>query len=185
MVDAKTIAPNAPLEEGHVTFQGMVRGTKGGYDVRGVIIDDDILPKALATAPEAKTQDRDWLLGTVVKITGVLHKHSAPPQEPGEPAIQMRSGTWFDLEKLETVVVVKAAEMIAGPLVRSKGFFSVGSHLVSESDVAWALSPQGGKEGDRVRFYGQSRTVDCEPNAQCLIEGSLPLFDVARAERVR
>jgi hypothetical protein len=183
--DAKEIANGAPLEAGHIVFQGMVRPTKGGYDVRGVIVEGDQLPKALANAPGADAKYAEWFLGAIVRITGQVKKHEAAPPSPDGIVMQTRSGTWFEVEKIDSASVVKPAEMIAGHLVRSKGFFSVGEHLVSSQDVAWSLGPQGGQEGDRVRFYGQSRTVICEPNAQCLLEGSLPLFDVGRAERVR
>jgi hypothetical protein len=74
--------------------------------------------------------------------------------------------------------------MIEGTLARSKGFFSLAGRLIIRDDLAWSLAPSGGREGDRVRLYGQPRTVVCEPGAQCLIEGSLPLFDVGRAERL-
>jgi hypothetical protein len=185
MTNAKEIAPNAPLENGHVTFQGMVRPTKGGYDVRGVIVGDGTLPKALAHARGAAEKNSDWFLGAIVRLTGQLVKHEAPPPSKDGLVMQMRSGTWFDLERLEAASVVKPAEMIEGTLHRSKGFFSVGGRLVTAEDVAWSLGPKGSATGEDVRLFGQSRTVVCEPNAQCLLEGSLPLFDVGRAERLR
>lgn len=183
MTNTKEIAPDAPLESGHVTFQGMVRPTKGGYDVRGVVMEDDALPKALMSARGADEKNSEWFLGAIVRITGQLQKHEAPPPSPDGVVMQMRSGTWFQLERLEVASVVKPAEMIEGTLNRSKGFFAVGGHLVTADDVAWSLGPQRPAEGEKVRFFGQSRTVVCEPNAQCLIGGSLPLFDVGRAER--
>ena len=43
----------------------------------------------------------------------------------------------------------------------------------------------GPTAGDRVRLYGQPRTYVCPPDAQCLIGGSIPIFDIGRAERMR
>lgn len=184
MPDAKEIPPNEPLEEGHMVFQGMVRPTKGGYEVRGVIIDDARLSNALAHAPEARNARGEWFLGAVVRITGELEKHEAKAVDENGVVMQMRSGTWFELERLEEALVVAPAEIIEGTLTRSKGFFAVGNKLISEADVAWSLGSMESHEGDRVRLYGQSRTEHCEPNAQCLIQGSLPLFDVGHAERL-
>jgi len=184
MSDAQELAPTASLEAGHVTFQGMVRPTKGGYEVHGAIVEDDLLPNALAHARSAEAKNSEWFLGAIVRITGIVRKHEAPSKSDDGIVMQMRSGSWFEVERIESASVVKPAEMLEGTLQRSKGFFAVGGRLVSSEDVAWSLGPQGGKEGDKVRFYGQSRTVVCEPNAQCLIEGSLPLFDVGRAERL-
>ncbi len=184
MFDAKEIAPDAPLETGHLAFQGMVRPTKGGYDVRGVIVGDDRLPKALAKSRPADEKQTEWFLGAIVRITGQLQKHDVAPPSPDGIVMQQRAGTWFELERIDSASIVEPAEMIEGELKQSKGFFALAEHLVSSADVEWSLGPQGGQVGDRVRFYGQSRTVVCAPNAQCLLEGSLPLFDVGRAERV-
>ncbi len=184
MSDAKEIPPNEPLAEGHVVFQGMVRPTKGGFEIRGVIVDDDMLPKALAHVPEARLGERDWFLGAIVRITGQLKKHEAKNVDENGVIMQMRAGTWFSLERLEDAQLMAPAEIVEGQLKRSKGFFSVGDKLISQDDVAWSLGTQEDREGERVRLYGQSRTVYCEPNAQCLIQGSLPLFDVGRAERL-
>ena len=98
--------------------------------------------------------------------------------------MQTRSGSWFQVVRVNAAEVVKPAEIIEGTLARSKGFFTVGGRLLRRDDLAWALSPTGGQEGVRVRVYGQSRTVVCGPEEQCLIEGSLPLFDVGRAVRL-
>jgi len=160
----------------------MVRGTKGGYDVRGVILDDDALPKALAGAQGSDPKDPDWLLGAMVRVKAELRKVTSTPPE-GE-IVQMRIGTWWNAIRVESAQVVKPAEVIEGALARSKGFFALQGRLISSDDLAWSLAPNGGREGDRVRLYGQSRTVVCGPDEQCLIEGSLPLFDVGRAIRL-
>jgi hypothetical protein len=178
-------AADTPLKAGHVVFQGMVRPTKAGYDVRGVVIEGDLLPKALANAPGADAKNTDWFLGAIVRIDGELRKHEAHPKKDDGIIVQMRSGAWDEVVRIDSATVVKPAEVIEGSLKRSKGFFSVGGRLVTPDDLAWSLAPDGGREGDQVRLFGQPRTVVCEPNAQCLIEGSLPLFDVGRAERVR
>lgn len=182
--DLKEIAANEPLEAGHVAFQGMVRPTKDGYEVRGAILGDDALAKALAGAPGAGT-DPEWFLGAIVRVTGVVRQHGASPASEADGVMQTRSGSWYGVERLESASVIKPAEVIQGKLERSKGFFAIAGHLVTRDDVAWSLGPQGANEGDRVRLHGQSRTVVCEPDAQCLLEGSLPMFDVGRAERLR
>lgn len=184
MPDITEIAPDQPLRAGHVAFQGMVRPTKGGYEVRGAILDDDALPKALADAPGASSKDPEWFLGAVVRVACVVREHSAEPTSDDGLVQQTRAGQWLEVERIESASVVEPAEVVEGTLARSKGFFAVGRHLVSQDDIAWSLGPQGAKEGDRVRLHGQPRTVVCEPDAQCLIDGSLPLFDVGRAERL-
>lgn len=184
MSDAHEIGPDKPLAAGRVIFRGMVRPTKGGYEVHGAIIEDDLLPKALANAPAVDAKISEWFLGAVVRITGTVRKHDPAPAMEDGIVMQTRSGSWFEVERIEEASVVKPAEKIEGTIERSKGFFAVAGHLISSEDVGWSLGPQGGKAGDKVRFFGQSRTVVCEPNAQCLIEGSLPLFDVGRAERL-
>jgi hypothetical protein len=172
------ITDDAPLVEGHVVFRGMVRPTKGGYEVRGAIVDGSLFRKALVGAP-------DDVLGAVVRIEGELQKHAAvPAQGPGGEFVQTRQGPWFEVTRVDSATVVAPAQTIEGTLGRSKGFFTLAGRLISREDVAWSLAPEGGHEGDRVRLYGQPRTVVCEPQAQCLIEGSLPLFDVGRAERL-
>ena len=90
----------------------------------------------------------------------------------------------MEVQRLVSVDVVAEAEVIEGPLGRSKGMYTVAGRLVSPSDVNWSLSPRGVKQGDRVRLFGQSRTVVCEPEAQCLSTGSLPMFDVGRGEKL-
>jgi hypothetical protein len=182
---AKEPAADKPLIPGHVVFSGMVRPTKGGYEVHGVIIDDGALKKALAATPGRDAKDADWFLGAVLRLEGELRGETAPPAPvPGEPILQQRSGPSLQLMRIDVATIVKPAEVIEGTLARSKGFFALAGHLLGRHDLAWSLAPQGGREGDRVRLYGQSRTVVCEPNAQCLIGGSLPLFDIGRAERL-
>ncbi len=185
MTNPKEIESDGPLEAGHVTFEGMVRPTKGGYEVRGVIVSDEVLPKALERAPGRDAKNADWFLGAIVRITGQLRKQESPPPSKDGLAVQTRSGTWFELERFETASLVKPAEVIEGTLGRSKGLFTVAGRLISAEDVAWSLGPKGAESGDEVRFFGQAHTVVCEPNTQCLISGSLPLFDVGRAERLR
>ena len=166
-------------------FRGMVRPTKGGYEVRGAIVDDSVLRKALAGAPGNDPQNADWFVGAVVQIEGELHKHAAPTKEKGDgPVAQMRGGSWLQVTRVDSATIVAPAEVIEGTLGRSKGFFTLAGRLIRHDDLEWSLAPEGGREGDRVRLHGQPRTVVCEPNAQCLIGGSLPLFDVGRAERL-
>jgi hypothetical protein len=179
------VSEDAPLEQGHAIFRGMIRPTKGGYEVRGAIVDDSALRKALASAPGSDPKNADWFLGAMVRIEGELQKHEAPAaQRQDEPAAQMRSGPWIEVTRIDAATIVEPAKVIEGKLSRSKGFFALSGRLVTPADLDWSLAPEGGREGDRVRLYGQPRTVVCEPNAQCLIQGSLPLFDVGRAERL-
>ncbi|UQA58686.1 hypothetical protein [Polyangium aurulentum] len=176
----------APLEEGHVVFRGMVRPTKGGYEVRGAIVDESMLRKALAGSPRNDPQNADWFLGAMVQIEGELQKHAAPTEKKEDgPVAQTRGGSWLQVTRVDSATIVAPAEVIEGTLGRSKGFFTLAGRLISHHDLEWALAPEGGREGDRVRLFGQPRTVVCEPpHVQCLIGGSLPLFDVGRAERL-
>ncbi|MDI1484478.1 hypothetical protein QHF84_48225 [Polyangium sp. y55x31] len=164
---------------------GMVRPTKGGYMVGNVVVDGDLLQKALADAPGKDPNTADWFLGAVVRIEGELHEHGASPaKSPDGLVLQMRSGPYTEATRIDAAAIEKPAVKIEGTLARSKGLFSLAGHLITKEDLDWSLAPNGGRAGDRVRLYGQPRTVVCEPNTQCLIEGSLPLFDVARAERL-
>jgi hypothetical protein len=183
----KELSDDTPLREGHIVFRGMVRPTKGGYQVRDVILDDGVdgvLQKALVGAPGGDSQNTSWFLGAVVRIEGELREHKASAEQKRDVMMQVRGGSWFYVTRLDSAAIVKPAEAIEGTLSNSKGFFALAGRLISREDIAWSLAPNGGLQGDRVRLYGQSRTVVCEPNAQCLIEGSLPLFDVGRAERL-
>jgi hypothetical protein len=77
----KDVSAEAPPAEGRAAFEGMVRPTKGGYEVRGVIVDDSALRKALAGAPGSDPKNPDWFLGAVVHVEGEVHKHEAPPEQ--------------------------------------------------------------------------------------------------------
>ena len=97
--------------------------------------------------------------------------------------IQQHRCSVFVPHSIESITIVKPAETIEGTLSRSKGLFAVGDRLVTSEDLGWSL--RDAKTGDRVRLYGQPRTYVCPPDAQCLIGGSIPLFDIGRAERMR
>ena len=196
---APRAAPSAapPEEDGELragrrTFRGMVRPTKGGYEVRGVIFEDGALPDALAkSVMDGIPSDPQWFLGSVVRVTAeiVADEYEADaPDQVGKPrglVEQRRSGTWLTAKTIERVELVARAETVEGVLSRSKGFFEVGKYLVRRDDVAWSLAGSGGgKEGERVRLWGQPRIVRCHPDAQCLEGGSLPIFDVGRAEKL-
>lgn len=181
---AKEPSPETPLVPGRVVFSGMIRPTKGGYEVRGVILEHNALHHALADAPGRDAKNADWFLGAVVRIEGELRNDEAREAAPGQPIVQQRIGPSLSLTRIDVATIVKPAEVIEGTLARSKGFFSIAGRLVGRNDLAWSLAPEGGRDGERLRLYGQSRTVVCEPNAQCLTEGSLPLFDIGRAERL-
>lgn len=165
------------LEEGHVSWEGMVAPTKGGYDVRGVTLDGEALPRLLGPLEGGA----DGILGAIVRVTGHLERAGADAtNQEGGVAVQSRAGTWFVLTRLERVELVASAQMIEGVLGRSKGLYSVGARLVTPKDLAWSLRDV--EVGTRVRLWGQPRTYVCQPHEQCLIEGSIPMFDVGRAE---
>lgn len=162
----------------------MLRPTKGGLKLRGVTFSLEALSQALASAGQSAVSYDD-LLGDRVSVVAELEQvGGAAKREPERAAVQRRSGVCFVARELVSATLEAEAEQIEGVVARSKGFFSVSQHLVSRDDLNWALP--GGKDaaGERVRLWGQPRTVHCHPEAQCLLGGSLPMFDVARAERV-
>lgn len=184
-----TVDSSPPSDEEPVTgVVGMVRPTKDGYFVGDVVVDNDMLSGALATDPARKAKDPDWFLGAVVRVEADVQHHEVPAaaaQDPETGAVaQTRMGSWKRAAYVKSAKVIVPAAVIEGTIGRSKGFFVVAGRLVDRADLAWALAPDGGQEGVRVRLYGQFRTQHCEPDAQCLIEGSLPLFDVGRAVRL-
>jgi len=185
--------PNAgPAEEegelraGRRTFRGMVRPTKGGYEVRGVIVDGQSLTEALArSAIDGIPSNPQWFLGAEVRITAELIAHEDAPRPPGGLAEQRQEGSWLGAPRVELAELVARAEVVEGELLRSKGFFQVGPYLVNREDLRWSLSASGGgKDGERVRLWGQPRIVHCAPGSQCLRGGSLPIFAVGRAEKL-
>ncbi|MBK8212792.1 MAG: hypothetical protein IPK71_03505 [Myxococcales bacterium] len=176
----REIADEEPLAEGRVVFEGMARPTKGGVSVRGVTLDEADVSRLLQANGRG---DAEAHLGARLRVVAVLEKVESSPQKPGEPVMQMRVGTFFAPRAVEAITVVRAAEVLEGVLSRSKGMFAVGDRLVTSEDLGWSL--RDAKTGDRVRLYGQPRTYVCPPDAQCLIGGSIPLFDIGRAERMR
>lgn len=186
-------APPPPEEEGELTagrrtFSGMVRPRKGGYEVRGVLIEDAALPDALAkSVMDGIPSDSEWFLGAVVRLTAeiVAHEDEVDVPSKGGLAEQKSAGRELTTRKIETVELVARAEMVEGVLQRSKGFFELGKYLVNRQDLGWALAGSGGgKEGDRVRLWGQPSIVHCKPEQQCLEGGSLPIFAIGRAEKL-
>ena len=175
------VADDAPLRAGRVQFEGMVRPTKGGLDVRGVTVALEALEAALANGGGKRTS-YDELLGSRVRLAAELVREDEDEPGPDALHVQSRSGTWFRVVTIQRAEVVTPAQLIEGELSRSKGFFALAGHLITRDDLRWALVGSDDLAGRRVRLWGQPRTVRCEPNAQCLIEGSLPLFDVGRAE---
>lgn len=179
----RDLGADAPLEAGAVRWEGMVLPTKGGYSVRGVTLDGGLfVDKLNASALDSLPSDPEWFLGAVVRVSGELRQVSDEASRDGGLAVQTRAGTWFVADQVHTIELVRRALQIEGVLARSKGLWSVDRYLVNHRDLEWALvSGGGGKAGARVRLWGQPRTVVCDPRAQCLEGGSLPLFDVARA----
>ncbi len=183
----RVLGAEAPLEGGYVQFEGMVRPSKGGYEVRGITLDGGQLSEGFAGHTPAHP-DIDWLLGARVRVTANLVREGSDEESPvqGGLAVQGRRGAWLRVTRVDRVELVTEAATIEGVLAASKGMFSVAGHLVTRDDLGWSLLGKGDKlEGLRVRLWGQPRTVICEPNAQCLTTGSLPMFDIGRAEIVK
>ncbi len=181
MAGTEAIPANVPLRAGRVRFEGMVRPTKGGFDVRGVTLDHGRLLDALSTGGGARRTE-DSVLGALLAIEAELVRE-ADARSDGSLRLQSRGGEHFRVEELAKVEVLAEPATVEGKLERSKGYFSIASHLVSADDLRWSLVELNGNfEGKRVRLWGQPRTEHCAPNAQCLTSGSLPMFDVGRAE---
>ncbi|MEZ4439445.1 MAG: hypothetical protein R3B72_10170 [Polyangiaceae bacterium] len=181
----KTSAPlrlgdDEPLREGLVEMTGMVRPTKGGLDVRGVTFALETLTAALP--PGSDEPGYDELIGAKLRVVAELHARHAASND-GDVAIQSRAGDWFEARRLVEASILAPAATLEGRVGRSKGFYAVGDRLVSREDLAWSLRGVD-PVGKRVRLRGQPHTHVCPPQAQCLISGELPLFDVADAELV-
>ncbi len=179
----KKLEDESPLEIGDVVFEGMVRPTKGGFDVRSVTLDEPLVRRWMTQAVDGTPTDPDWLLGARVRVTATLRAHDEPATSKGGLAVQSRQGTFFLVARLDSIELVKNAETLEGTLARSRGFFALADHLIATDALEWSLAPRGGHIGDHVRLRGQSRVAQCT-TPQCLLGGSLPLFDVARAERL-
>jgi hypothetical protein len=132
--------------------------------------------------PGATLHDR---VGSKLRVVCTVTRQEAPPEVyvPGEVVEQRRSGSWLTCDELERAQIVAPPQVIEGELGRSKGFFTLAGRLVSSSDLRHLLRGEV-QAGERVRLHGQARDYVCGPQEQCLIGGSLPLFDVARAERL-
>ena len=173
------VSADEPLREGLVELEGIVRPTKGGLDVRGVTFSLEALQRAL----NDDSMSHGDLLGTKLRVVAELEAHESHPRAPGEPAIQTRGGRWFEPRELHAATIVAPAVMIEGEVSPSKGLLSVGEHMVTRADLSWSLVGVD-PIGKRVRLWGQPRVHVCHPQAQCLVGGKIPMFDVARAELV-
>ncbi len=183
--NAVDIADGEAIPAGRVSFTGMVTPVKDGFSVRGVVV-PDALREALRDAHDGVPEDPGWFLGANVKLTGTVVSHDDGPRG-GRGAVveQGHEGRWLAMSEVEGAELVAMPVVVEGTLSRSKGLFQIGEYLVTKADLAWSLvSTGGGKEGDRVRLYGQPRTYRCDPREQCLSGGSIPMFDVGRAEKL-
>lgn len=184
---AVDLADDTPVREGYVSFSGMVLPVKGGYEVRGVVFSELFAQRLTDSSVDGKPADPDWFLGAIVRVTAELASAQTPMPltHDRELAVQTSSGSSLRVVRLDTVELVENASTIEGTLTRSKGLFQVDRYLVRESDLDWSLVGSGGpKEGMRVKLWGQPRIIRCKPGAQCLTTGSLPMFRVARAQRL-
>ena len=163
----------------------MVVPTKGGYRVGEAIVDGAMLTAALPPPASGAVIESEGFVGANLQVTGVLEQvdSSTAVSAEGLPQ-QTRAGSWWALRRIDAVAIASPAVMIEGTLSPSKGFFSLDKYLINRSDLAWALAPNGGKAGDRLRLWGQPYVVTCAPNAQCLLGGQLPIFVVGRAQRI-
>lgn len=170
--NVKDLGAAAPLEAGNVRWEGMVRPTEGGLDVRGVTLPKAALVEKLAASSlDGIPADPDWFLGAVVRVTGAL-------QQPTSEGPEAR----LVVARLDTIELVRAAEQIEGVIHRSKGMWSLDRYLLDRHDLEQALLSGGdGKVGTHVRVWGQSHVYRCDPREQCLVGGSMPIFVVARA----
>jgi hypothetical protein len=179
------IAPGQPLQAGHVTFTGMAVPTKGGYRVGEAIVDGAMLTAALPPPASGVVIEAEGFVGANLRVTGVLEQVDASAAASADGLHdQTRAGSWWALRRIDAVAVASPAVMIEGTLTNSKGMFALDKYLINRSDLAWALSPNGGKAGDQLRVWGQPYVVTCAPNAQCLLGGQLPIFVVGRAQRL-
>lgn len=183
---ATVLGVGQPLQAGVVTFTGMVVPAKGGYRIGDAVVDSAILtgalPQPVYTAGLENTEP-EWFVGADLRVTGLLEQVSNPPSPSDEPS-QRTASPGFALRRVDAVVVAAPAMMIEGTLSPSKGFFQLASYLINRDDLAWALPPTGGAPGDQLRLWGQPHIVRCEPNAQCLLGGKLPIFVIGRAQRL-
>jgi hypothetical protein len=180
----EVILDDQPLRAGRVVFSGMVRPVKGGYEVRGVVVGDELPKRLAASSVDGVPADPDWFLGAVVRVTGEVTEHANEPAKGGL-AEQGREGAWFEVDELETAELVAPAVVIEGKVSPSKGLMQVDKYMVNRDDLAWSLAASGGgKAGDRVRLWGQPRVHVCDPRAQCLEGGSIPLFAIGRALKI-
>jgi hypothetical protein len=176
--EPKRLTDDEPLHAGAVEFAGIVRPTKGGLRVRGVTFALETLQAALA--PQERDQGYDDLVGAKLKVVAELVAESAT-ERSRDFAVQSRGGQWFSARRLVSATIVAPAVMIEGRVGRSKGLYRVGERMVTRKDLAWSLREED-LEGKRVRLWGQPRDYVCPPHAQCLVEGVIPMFDVARAK---
>lgn len=161
--------PTSPPHEAPAerrTVEAMVIPVPGGYQIDGVTFVGSTLPDALLrSTSSAPPNDPQWFVGAIVRIS----------------SLGSSSGT-----RIESAELITHAGVLEGELQASKGFFSVDRHLLDRSHLEKLFASRGGAApGDRVRLWGQPRIERCNPGEQCLVgRGSLPLFDVARAEKL-
>lgn len=178
------IADGADVRPGYVSFTGMVTPVKDGFHVRGVTV-TEMLRARMKDTHDVTPKDPDWFLGAKVKLTGTVARHEDHPMSEGGVVSQGHDGSWLAMDVVDRVELVAMPVMVEGTLTRSKGLFQIGEYLVTKDDLAWSLvSSGGGKDGDRVRLWGQPRIYPCDPREPCSSEGSIPLLDVGRAEKL-
>jgi hypothetical protein len=186
---AEEIAEGDTVRAGYVSFTGMITPVKDGYGVGGVVITEKLRDR-IRELVDVLPKDPDWFLGAKVKLTGKVVAHDDDPRGPGGIVSQGHEGSWRSLDAIDSIALVAMPVVIEGQLARSKGLFAIDRYLVTKEDLAWSLiGSGGGKEGDRVRLFGQPRVVHCDPREQCLGgtgsgAGTIPLFDVGKAEKL-
>ncbi|MFO0612935.1 MAG: hypothetical protein U0414_10125 [Polyangiaceae bacterium] len=201
------IAEADPVHPGYVSFTGMITPAKDGFSVRGVVVTEKLRDQ-IRSVVDVLPKDPDWFIGAKVKLTGKVAQHDDDPRGPGLAGgpggivSQGHDGAWMSLDVIDRIELVALPVVVEGELTRSKGLFALDpctetphekgapptrpcSYLVSRGDLAWSLvGSGGGNEGDRVRLFGQPRLVVCDPRDPCLTGGTIPMFDVGRAEKL-
>lgn len=182
--DATKIAEGDDVRPGYISFTGMITPAKDGFHVRGVTVTEKLRDRMKDTHDVTPT-DPDWFLGAKVTLTGRVVQREDHPMSEGGIVSQGHEGAWLAMDAVDGIELVAMPVVVEGTLTRSKGLFQIGEYLVTKDDLAWSLvSTGGGKEGDRVRLFGQPRVHHCDPRAQCLSGGSIPLLDVGRAQKL-
>ncbi|MEM6788194.1 MAG: hypothetical protein AAF928_07760 [Myxococcota bacterium] len=176
--DARMLGDDERLAAGIVRFRGVARPSKRGIDIRSVPFDPEALRKALRSDDSVEE-----LFGAQVEVVAELTSRPSRPAQPTDaPTVQTDASGSFEAVRLLAASVVAPPAVIEGRVTRAKGLYAVGDRMVSRDDLAWALDGGDDPLGKRVRLWGQPRDHHCDPRAQCLSGGIIPMFRVGRGQ---